>query len=401
MEIRRPTAQEKDAVRRLWDLSFPEGGPAYVDWVFEDLYRPAEALALFEGGQMAASLMMAKYTMALRGRATAVETLSGVDTDPAFRRQGYAKTLMAAALRDMADRGVGFNFLFPFDHCFYQRLGWQTVSFALEYTCPAVELPPMPAGLAVVPADRAAMAALYGRVMAGYNCRILRGEPDWGHRFGENRSLGGFVLAVAGEGKLRGYAFCEPAEEEINLGELVAESPTAARAVLAGLAPHGKAITWKAPADDRLSLTPGRWYGRIRRQPHTMMRIADLGRAVAQMPAEGSGQVTLEIDDALCPWNAGRWLLTASAGTATARKVQAEGLATARKIQAEGLATAVPAEGSPVEYYCDIGTFCRILTGCLTGTEALRWGLARGEDGAAALLDRLYPPQNNFTHELY
>lgn len=379
MDIRRPTPDETAAVRRLWELSFPEGGPDYVDWVFADLYRPGQALALFAGGRMAASLMMVPYNMALRGGAVGVETLSGVDTDPACRNRGYAKALMAAALRDMADRGVGFTFLYPFDHCFYTRLGWATVCHALEYTCPAVELPTLPAGWQVVESPSVdAMSALSDRAMAPYHCRILRGPDDWARRLGENRSLHGFPVAVARDGELRAYALCEPAEEETNLGELVALDPAAARALLAALAPHGRAVTWKAPADDRLSLLPGRWYGRVRRQPHTMMRITDLPRAVAALAAAGDGQVTLELTDALAPWNAGRWRLSARGGAGQAVSA-----------------------GEVPQFQCDIGVLCRVLTGALTAADALAWGLAQGERQAADTLDRLYPPCNNFTHELY
>ncbi len=379
MDIRRPTPEETVAVRRLWELSFPEGGADYVDWVFGGLYRPQEALALYEGGHMAASLMMVPYTMALRCRAVGVETLSGVDTDPAYRNRGLAKALMAAALRDMADRGVGLTFLYPFDHCFYTRLGWVTVSHSLEYTCPAVELPPLPEGWQVVEEPTVDdLSTLYDRAMASYHCRVLRGPGEWARRLGENRSLQGHPLAVARGGEVRAYALCEPAEEELNLGEFVAVDPSAALALLGALAPLGKAVTWKAPADDPLTLLPGRWYGRVHRQPHTMMRVAGLPQAVAALAVADDGQVTVEVTDALAPWNTGRWQITARGGAAQAQ----------------------PA-GGEAGFRCGVGVLCQVFTGALTATKALAWGLAQGTPEAAAILDRLYPPRNNFTHELY
>ena len=379
--IRVPDENEKSDVRRLWEACFPEGGPAYVDWFFNDVYRREWSLGYYEGDALLSCLQMIPYTLRLRGRPVVMDTLSGVSTDPAARNRGHAKALMAESLADMASRGRGFTFLYPFDHCFYRKLGWETCSAALEYIKPAIELPAaMPAGYTAerMEPSEALFAPLYRRFMAGCNCCVERTSVDWGKRFGENRSLDGFAVAAYRGNVLAAYALVEENEGELLLSELVYDAVGAVPAILAALQPMGIGVNWKASADDRLHTTPGRWGDRVKLQPHVMLRIVDAPHAVAQTETAADGAAVLELADNYAPWNAGRFLLSAEDGQAMLVKTNRE-----------------------PQFHCDAGTLCRILTGYLTASDAVQAGLAQGEEDTVLLLDAMYPRQNNFIFELY
>jgi predicted acetyltransferase len=67
----------------------------------------------------------------------------------------------------------------------------------------------------------------------------------------------------------------------------------------------------------------------------------------------------------------------------------------------DGRATVTPTEGAP-QFECRDTTWAAVVTGDLTATEALRLGIATGNDaGAACLLDALARGPLPFTHEYF
>jgi predicted acetyltransferase len=383
-EIRRPGDKEMGTVRALWELCFPEGGPEYTDWYFGSVYRPENTLCLFAGGALASALQMIPYALSIRGRPVAFNTLTGVSTDPDRRNRGHAKALMAAALGDMAARGLGFTFLYPFDHGFYERLGWATCSEALEYRLPAADLPDAPpAGYtARIVTNRVASPALpeiYGRWSAGRNCFSLREEADWLKRFGELEACGGFTVLAERPGGPCAYALCEIERGEINAYELVSLSSGGTLAILSALKSKDLPARWIAPEDDRARLLPGRWLNAARLQPHVMFRATDVSLAFRQARPAAFGRFILEVtDDGMRPENDGVYLVQTENGEAKAVK-------TDTKPQAR----------------CDIGTLARMLAGFMDAEEAAEAGLLDGEKQAVEMLARMYPRMKNFLFELY
>lgn len=367
----------------MWESCFPEGGPHFTDWFFGQIYRCERTLGLFEGGELLSNLQMIPYTLRLRGRSVPMETLSGVATGNAYRNRGHAKTLMIEALSDMAMRGLGFTFLYPFSHEFYKRLGWETCSTALEYLKPAAELPDtLPAGWLVREAgqpDIALFTKVYSSFMAGRNCFAVRGEADWLKRIGENNANDGFMLLISLGGEPAAYAFCEEQAGEINLTELAYTRVEAVNAVLAAMQPRGKAVCWAAPDDDRAVQLPGRWGDRVKLQPHVMFRVTDVLLAFEQAAPACDGELVIEVDnDNMRPENNGRYLLKAVDGKTKAEKTDVK-----------------------PQFSCGVGTLARILTGHIDTGEAVSAGLAQGEVGTIELINKLYPKQKNFLFELY
>jgi predicted acetyltransferase len=191
-EIGRPGEGETAAIRALWESCFSDGSKRFNDWYFSFVYKAEDTLCLYEGGALASSLQMIPYILNIRGKKLLVNTLSGVSTYAASRNRGLARKLMAASLADMAARGVGLTFLYPFDHGFYERLGWATCSAALEYHIPAVELPGiLPEGYTVRSIsnpDLSVLSEIYAHWSAGRNCFSVRETQDWVKRLGENEA---------------------------------------------------------------------------------------------------------------------------------------------------------------------------------------------------------------------
>ena len=380
--IRKPEPSERGAICDLWRQSFPESSERFLAWYFSSVYREDHTFALFDGDELASNLQMIPYKIGLRGRPVAVETLSGVATAQAWRNRGYARDLMAHALADMGKRGLGYNFLYPFQHRFYERLGWSTCSLSLEPRLSPAELPDRPSGWTVeriTSPDHTLLSTIYKRFLASLNCCCLRDDGQWQRRVEENAANGGFLLLATGNGPAQAYAFCEERADEVELVELAYTCLAAVDALLAAIKPIGKEVWWTAPEGDRFLMLRGAWKDRVRLQPHVMFRVVDVPLAFGQAAPACGGELVLEVSgDTMVPANNG----------------------VIRIVSAGGEVQAIRADGQP-QFSCGIGTLARMLTGHMDATEALDAGVAHGDAGAAELLSRMYPRQRNFLFELY
>ncbi len=380
--IRKPEPAERGAICDLWRQSFPESSERFLAWYFSNVYREDRTLAMFNCGELASNLQMIPYEICLRGRRVAMEALSGVATAQAWRNRGYAKQLMTYSLADMAKRGLGFNFLYPFQHGFYERLGWATCSLSLEPHLSPAELPDAPADWSVerlMPTDFTTVSAIYGRFVAGLNCSCLRDDDQWRRRVEENAANGGFILLATADGSAQAYAFCEERADEVELVELAYTRLAAVDALLAAIKPIGKDVWWTAPEGDRFLMLRGAWKDRVRLQPHVMFRVVDVPLAFAQAAPACDGALLLEVSgDDMVPANNGVF------------RIFSDG----RK------AHAIHTDGQP-QFSCGIGTLAKLLTGHMDAAEALDASVAYGEPEAAELLCRMYPRQRNFLFELY
>lgn len=381
--IRQPVKIEKAAVRRMWEDCFPEGGPRYVDWYFGKVYHSEWTLGLFDGSLLLSSLQMIPYTLRLRGSDVRMDTLTGVATDAAYRKMGYAKTLMAEALSDMAARGLGFTFLYPFNHDFYKRLGWETCSSVFEHITPALELPDaLPPGWAARKAgqrDIPAFSSVYGRFMAGRGCFSARSGAEWMKRIGENKSNDGVMLLASFQGEPSGYAFCEEQNGEIVVGEMAWTREDAVSALLSALKPGGKAACWISPDDGAPPTSFSHVNGNVRLQQYVMFRVTDVPLAFAQAAPACEGEIAVEVrDDGMRPENNGQFLIKATGGKVSAERTDREAC-----------------------FACDIGALAWMLTGFMDAGEIVAAKKATGSDEAVALLTRMYPKQRNYLFELY
>jgi predicted acetyltransferase len=96
--------------------------------------------------------------------------------------------------------------------------------------------------------------------------------------------------------------------------ELVADGPAGTAAIwsyLLGL-DLTRHVTWEiAPADEPLAwVLEGPYRPRVSVFENLWVRIVDVAAALGARRYATPVDVVLELDDAFCPWNAGRWRLT-------------------------------------------------------------------------------------------
>ncbi|QBI55362.1 GNAT family N-acetyltransferase [Streptomonospora litoralis] len=359
MSFSRDAAAAESGPGAGWHVRVPEESelPAVAQTVREALLAPTfdldriretteldRTLAAFDGPQPVGTAGVHSFTMALPGGPRPVAAVTGVGVWPTHRRRGVLSALMRRQFADIRERGEDVAALFASEGGIYGRFGYGPAATALDFTLrtreaalrpeaprdPALRLRLTEAGdarkgMAVV--HQAAAVQRVGefqRSSAWWN-KVLRDPPA------ERGGHGPLLCAVAEDdaGPL-GYALYRTkqqwdehgaSEGSLRIKELYATSPAAYTLLWEHILTRDLVFQVShdmAPPDDPLfHLLSDPYRARRRQVDNLWVRLVDLQAALERRSYAAPVDTVLEVADRHCPWNAGRWRL--SADTTAAR----------------------------------------------------------------------------------
>jgi predicted acetyltransferase len=353
---------ETTARPRIQELG-PDDTEALLDvdrWAFpvpdfDDIKKEtAEFLSVFEwdrtrgaylpdlDGQEALVGINSAYSVNLPvpGGSVAAGGLTWVSVHPAYRRRGVLTAMIAEHLQAVHDRGEPVSALHASEATIYGRFGYGSAATTSFGELPrGTALRPVPGAdqvrirLERVSTDRHAnlVGDCYEAARAGRPGMVSRDTPAHRRRAvwdpvwarGGAEQMGIFIAEAEDGGPARGYALFRRTDGwadtrpagEVRVKELVARDPAAARALWGRLLDLDLTSTVKLdhrPVDDPLfQFLVDRRAGRIIQGDNLWVRLVDLPAALAARRYLAELDVVFEVRDELCPWNAGRWRLTA------------------------------------------------------------------------------------------
>lgn len=331
---------------KVWWRDFlahgPHGGPETI-WVAE------------EDGQIVGCCLLLSLTQWIAGAGIPVMGLGVVATLPTHRRRGLAGRMIGSGFRQARERGDLGSALYPFRIGYYGGLGYGLAGEAHQYIVPPASLPDAPeerrrVRLVRTPEDRAMVRAVYARGIRLQTGQVERTDHAWSYvTEGDDRST---VLYVSGSGEPEGYAIVRyradlpVAERFLEVEERMWLSIPARDGIYAWLSSIGDQwpnVAYRAHPDERfgeriaeprlpLGRQPGwnLWFpsATILRGP--MFRLLNVPAALARRNYAGGEdlELTVEVEDAQLPENAGPWRLRIVRGRAEVERGRAEGGAT-------------------------------------------------------------------------
>jgi predicted acetyltransferase len=296
---------------------------------FARIDEPERSLAWFDDGRIVATTAAFTRTLTVPGGAAVdCAAVTAVAVLPTHRRRGLLTEMMRRQLADVHARGEPVAALWASEGAIYGRFGYgmATTRAHLVARRPQARLAtrptqgePLRAGPAGEHVD--AMRDVYERVRPHRPGLLDRSGPWWQDRLHDpegDRNGAQPLRAVVADGGHALYAV-RPADDddgpagEVVVRELVAATP-AARAVLwAFLLDQDltSTITWAmAPADEPLWLMVTDLDSVRRRLSDGLwVRLVDVASALSARSYATDPDVVLELADAFCPWNAGRYRL--------------------------------------------------------------------------------------------
>ncbi|MDT0301223.1 GNAT family N-acetyltransferase [Streptomonospora wellingtoniae] len=354
---------EPDPVAR-WDVRVPEESelPAVAhvvreamliaDYDFEEVRESIErdrALAAFDGARPVGTAGVHSFTMTMPGGPRRVAAVTGVGVWPTRRRRGVLSALMSRQLADIRDRGEDVAALFASEGGIYGRFGYGPAAGAVDFdvhTREAALRPDAPRDpalrLRLAGADdvrkeleevhKAAAAQRVGEFQrsAAWWDKLLRDKPE------DRRGQSALRCAVAEDdaGPL-GYVLYRTtqlwsehgaAEGGLRVKEVYATAPAAATMLWEHVLTRDLVLRVShdmAPPDDPLfHLLADPYRARRRQVDNLWIRLVDLPAALEKRTYAAPVDAVIEVGDRHCPWNAGRWRL--SADTTAARCTSTE-----------------------------------------------------------------------------
>ena len=335
MELRPVTVDELPAFARACEAAFHE------DLHPEDLarerlvYEPERTLAVFEGSRIVATTCVFTRELTLPGSVVRAACVSAVGVLPTHRRRGLLTALMRRQLDDVRAAAEAIAALWASESAIYGRFGYGLAARSAEVSLRTAGVRPDPAvpaggGQTVLLEPAAAVARIAPLYDAQRRTRpghLGRTPAWWEHRLHdpEHRRDGASALRAAvhqaDDGTPDGYVLyavksrwsADGPDGEVLVRELVADGPPATAALWAYVLALDltRSVTWPiAPPDEPLAhLLDGPQRPRMALSQNLWLRLVDVSAALTLRSYGVPFDVVLEVDDAFCPWNAGRYRL--------------------------------------------------------------------------------------------
>ncbi|MEU8265902.1 GNAT family N-acetyltransferase [Sphaerisporangium sp. NPDC049002] len=320
------------------DATEPRAGQfrALVEW--------DRSLGAYDGDLLVGSTMGLSFTMTVPGGRRPVCGVTGVAVLASHRRRGVLSSLMRRQLADLHESGEAVAVLYASEGAIYGRYGYGRASDNLVLRIPkrgSEFVPYAPADpslrLRVVrpAAARADIEKVFDSVVTTRPGLYARSPERWDAMLDDDESsrYGATTLrCVIAEDDAgpRGYALfrlkADYTDHDVADGEVRLRD-------LFGLDPAAYALLWRhvldrdlcsrvyasnRPADDPIM--------HLLAEPRMLnaafvdemwVRVVDAGRALPDRAYSAPVDVVLDVADTVCPWNAGRWRLSADATGAT------------------------------------------------------------------------------------
>ncbi|MFI6145701.1 GNAT family N-acetyltransferase [Streptomyces sp. NPDC051109] len=342
LEMRELQANEWDVWYDHLELAF--GGvpdsPAERK-LYKSLTETERSLGVWDGENCVGSAGAFSFRISVPGGALVPAAgVTTVGVSPTHRRRGVLTSMMRRQLDDIRAGGEPIAVLTASDPAIYGRFGYGTATYAMsvdiDTTRVRLSVPPGTddVRLRLVDPEKALADCerVYAGLVAGRPGMPAR-QPGW-ERQGlldppavrDGASPLKCVVAEAPDGEVVGYARyrVKPdwdqsgSDGKVSVLQLEALEPTAYAALWRYL--FGIDLTWRVqaygrPVDDPvLHLVSDVRRAHARQRDALHVRLVDLPAAL-RARAYGAGlDVVMQVEDAFCPWNEGRWRLAAEAG---------------------------------------------------------------------------------------
>ncbi|MDB2238133.1 GNAT family N-acetyltransferase [Halorubrum ezzemoulense] len=391
----------------------PEQGPYDPEADDDDREHLAEYRGLFDGEEAVAVCGHHDFTLRIRGRDRDAAGLSAVASPPEHRRQGHIERLLRESLTEYREDEIRYSVLWPFEHPFYRRYGWGTVS---RYRW--VKTPPEQLAFAADATDGGDETGEFRRLDEGdyeaaadllaatadrYDFTMARTAAWWRENTLRGWQTDPFVYGLGRDDDLRAllsYTFTERDDGDgkaMVVSDAAVADPSAWDEVFRFCRDHDsqvERVRLRLPADvsllDRVD-DPRAVTEEVRAGP--MFRLVDVPAALRELAPDPDldAEFTLAVDDPLVGWHDRPIRVTVAGGEVDAERVDAGG---------------DPGSPDDADVAAGIGPLSQLYAG-YRGVDDLRAHAALdiGDDafgeGLAADLGALFPPRPTFLREAF
>ena len=293
------------------------------------------SVAAFDAGRITGGAGVYPFDMTLPGLTTAPTAgVTWVGVLPTHRRRGALTAMMRHQLHDIHARGEALAVLLASESVIYWRFGYGLATTQVEYEIErehtALAVPREPSGRVVLVDEdeaRKALPEIHERVRLQQPGDVTRTDGWWANFF--RARAGGrlgprfYALHEDASGAVDGYAYYRLSQWAPgnvtrgtmvqDLGALNLDAYVALWQYVTDLDLTNRATTTPRPLDEPLRhlLADPRRLKPMSVYDYLWCRVVDVAAALPLRRYPVAERIVLEVRDALCPWNEGRFVLDA------------------------------------------------------------------------------------------
>ena len=292
----------------------------------------------FDDGQAVGLAASIAFDMTIPGGVVPCGGVTYVGVIPSHRRQGVLTELMRAQLDDLHERGEPVAALWASEPVIYGRFGYGIAAPAAfmdaEKAGFAFRDDPGPTGkarLLTKEEARKLFPPIYERARLQRHGMMSRSEARWDARVNDpehwrDGASPKYFVVVEIEGQGEAFAMYRVKQKwergmpegELRLVDAIATSTEATRELwryLFGVDLVSRISLWNYdPATPLFLMVKDARRLQLKLADGIWLRLVDVGEALRRRSYAGDGSVVLELTDAFCPWNEGRYRAGANAG---------------------------------------------------------------------------------------
>jgi len=305
------------------------------------LFEPERSLVAFDGDEMVGTAGIFSLDLTVPGGSLPMAGVTAVGVNPTHRRRGILTELMRRQLEHCRDHGDPLAGLWASESSIYGRFGYGLAAFTTEVEIErtrAAFREPVDASrrLRMLDKERALdmVTSVYDRVRLTRPGMFARSAARWTNLLADpevrRRGMSPlfFVVSESSEGP-DGYVIYRTKQSwdegfpngTLSVRELQADAPEAYAALWRycfDVDLMTKIEAWPRPVDEplhHLLAEPRRLVTRL--WDSLWIRIVDVPMALAGRRYQTKGRLVVDVRDAFCPWNEGRYALDGGPDGAT------------------------------------------------------------------------------------
>jgi predicted acetyltransferase len=324
----------------------------------------------------------------IRGYKLKFGGIGGVAVPPEFRRKGIAEELVVFALNLMYQQKYPISILYPFQHKFYKKFGWELTGQILKYDIAPSNIVQNENRLNVrrwTKKDKEKIKNIFLEYSKKGNCSVFRNNKFWDEKIFpkwkevmvyEDKSISGYLV----------YEFYKDNNyTNLFVKEFICLETNAYSGLLAFLASLGEQINkieYLTPVDEPVFMNlrnpVAANYDRLFFEYKSlaslgsgfMLRIVNLKEALSYVnhSRDDDFELTFRIEDKIIEENNNPIVLSCKKGKLAISEDQIQGPVIA----------------------CDINTFSVLYSGLLTATKLRQFGKILCDEASAQICDKLF-----------
>ncbi|PLS06425.1 GNAT family N-acetyltransferase [Neobacillus cucumis] len=273
-------------------------------------------LGIRNGSSLAAKLHIIPLAVSMNGAVWRMGGIAGVAAYPEYRRSGYVKSLIIAALSQMQEDGQIVSLLAPFDFVFYRKFGWEILSDRKKVIIEKMNLKFLSPQPGIIrryskAAHQSEIEDIYQKYCENYTGLLFRDTKWWKeHVYDDNSQMAVYYNTLK---EAIGYILYNIKDRKMDIQEMAALNQEAREGLWNFICQHDSMVenvTVTTSVHDPFPYYLNQPKLKTEIMPYFMCRIVNVKECLERFSFNrGSEPIFLHIEDHFALWNNGTYLV--------------------------------------------------------------------------------------------